>query len=96
MPIIPQLIAAREAQGLSVYALAKRIGVGRILLTRWEQGAANPSLDNATRWAAALNLTVTLTPMYTFDPTPPRGHVQILDASILNNKPKSLMPTPNA
>jgi transcriptional regulator with XRE-family HTH domain len=81
--LIPQLIAAREAQGLSVYALAKRIGVNRTLLTRWEQGRASPSLHNAERWAAALNLTFNLTfnltSMYTFDPTPPRAHIQILD-----------------
>jgi transcriptional regulator with XRE-family HTH domain len=82
--LISKLVAAREAQGLSVYALAKRIGVQRILLSKWEQGLAMPSLANATRWANALNLTLSLAPMYTFNPTPPRFHIQLLDAAILN------------
>ena len=57
-PIIPQLIAAREAQHLTRYALAKRIGCGRADLGRWEAGTHTPSLTSLEKWAAALGLTI--------------------------------------
>jgi transcriptional regulator with XRE-family HTH domain len=82
--LVSKLIDARKAQSLSVYELAKRIGVQRILLSKWEQGLAIPSLANATRWANALNLNLDLKTMYTFNATPPRIHIQLLDAAILN------------
>jgi transcriptional regulator with XRE-family HTH domain len=54
-PIITQLVALRKSQGLSGYALAKRLGVPRTTLKRWEEGTVTPSLSNVTAWAAALN-----------------------------------------
>jgi len=81
-PLISQLVALRKSQGLSGYALAKRLGVPRTTLKRWEEGSVTPSFSNVTPWAAALNHTLTLNPMYTLDREPTDGRLKMLDPGI--------------
>lgn len=53
--------AARRARllaGLTQSALAARVGVHPITVTRWESGAIRPRPDMIRRLAAALGLTV--------------------------------------
>jgi transcriptional regulator with XRE-family HTH domain len=58
-PVIgARLRAARETRGLSVRALAERIGVSASLISAVENGRANPSVN--TLWAVASELDVSL------------------------------------
>ena len=56
--IITQLIAAREAQELTRYAVSQRIGCAPARISEWEAGTHSPSLNNLKRWAAALGMEV--------------------------------------
>ncbi len=49
---------ARERKKLTQVALAKRIGVHRVTVTRLESGSRKPSMDMLQRLAKALKVTV--------------------------------------
>lgn len=56
---IGQSIAtARRAAGLSQTQLARRLDVADTTVSRWETGAADPSLATLRRLATALEVTV--------------------------------------
>ena len=61
--VIEQYIRCRKIQGMTQAELAKRTGIPRSNITRFESGSYNPSLELLVRIAAALgmNLQVQLT-----------------------------------
>ena len=48
------LIQARERKGLTQAELARRLGLGRIAVTRVERGMRNPGFDTMCKWSAEL------------------------------------------
>jgi ribosome-binding protein aMBF1 (putative translation factor) len=61
--LLPQLKAAREAQGLSLADLTERTGMDRSAISKLESGQrANPTIDTLVRYAEAVGkrLVVTL------------------------------------
>lgn len=58
-----QLRAARERQGLSVSALAGRIGVAQTTLSAWEVGGRRPNYPQTVAWAYCLGLRLDLVPL---------------------------------
>ena len=68
-PVVPlddgargKLIAAREAAGLSITALAERIRLNRVVLSYYESGARQPNSATLDRWCEALGLAVVIPP----------------------------------
>ena len=61
--VIEQYVQCRKMQGMTQEELAKRTGIPRSNITRFESGSYNPSLELLVRIAAALgmNLQVQLT-----------------------------------
>lgn len=61
--VIEQYVQCRKMQGMTQTELAKRTGIPRSNITRFESGSYNPSLELLVRIAAALgmNLQVQLT-----------------------------------
>lgn len=55
---MPQLKTLRENKGLSVKALANKVGVTVMSIYRYEQGKRIPTLPIARRMATALGVTV--------------------------------------
>lgn len=53
---LPQLIEAREQQGLRRRDVAIRIGVSQATVDSWERGYRTPTRVNAQRWADALDV----------------------------------------
>lgn len=51
-------VQRRQALGLSQVEAAKRIGVGRATLQRWESSKFNPSADNLFKWADGLGIQI--------------------------------------
>lgn len=56
--VIEQYVQCRKAQGITQAELAKRAGVPRSNITRFESGNYNPSLELLVRIAAALGMTL--------------------------------------
>ena len=56
--VIEQYIRCRKIQGMTQAKLAKRAGVPRTNITRFESGNYNPSLEMLVRIAAALGMTL--------------------------------------
>ena len=48
----------REARGVSQYGLARRLGVTKMAVSRWESGAAMPTADKLPTIAALLECEV--------------------------------------
>lgn len=55
-----ELRARRKELGLTQATLAARLGIRQNLVSDWESGRRNPSLENIYRWAAALGRSVAL------------------------------------
>ena len=56
--VIEQYIRCRKIQGMTQVKLAKRAGIPRTNITRFESGNYNPSLEMLVRIAAALGMTL--------------------------------------
>nr|WP_294469523.1 helix-turn-helix transcriptional regulator [uncultured Sellimonas sp.] len=56
--IVEQYVQCRKMQGLTQAELAKKAGVPRSNITRFESGNYNPSLELLVRIAAALGMTL--------------------------------------
>ena len=56
--VIEQYIRCRKIQGMTQAELAKRAGIPRTNITRFEIGNYNPSLEMLVRIAAALGMTL--------------------------------------
>lgn len=56
--VIEQYVRCRKMQGITQAELAKRAGVPRSNITRFESGNYNPSLELLVRIAAALEMTL--------------------------------------
>ena len=56
--VIEQYVQCRKRQGLTQAELAKRAGVPRTNITRFESGSYNPSLELLVRIAAALGMSL--------------------------------------
>lgn len=56
--VIEQYIRYRKIQGMTQAKLAKRAGIPRTNITRFESGNYNPSLEMLVRIAAALGMTL--------------------------------------
>lgn len=54
--VIEQYIRCRKIQGMTQAKLAKRAGIPRTNITRFESGNYNPSLEMLVRIAAALGM----------------------------------------
>lgn len=59
-PLIRELAARRVALGLSQGAVADRIGVSRLSVTRWESGHQDTSIARLAAYAQAVGLRLTL------------------------------------
>ncbi|MDO4444777.1 MAG: helix-turn-helix transcriptional regulator [Bacillota bacterium] len=56
--VVEQYVCCRKTQGITQEELAKRAGVPRSNITRFESGNYNPSLEMMVRIAAALGRTL--------------------------------------
>ncbi|MCB6308342.1 helix-turn-helix domain-containing protein [Mediterraneibacter glycyrrhizinilyticus] len=56
--VIEQYIRCRKIQGMTQAKLAKRAGIPRTNITRFESGNYNPSLEMLVRIAAVLGMTL--------------------------------------
>ncbi|MGI5947305.1 MAG: helix-turn-helix domain-containing protein [Lachnospiraceae bacterium] len=56
--VIGQYVRCRKLQGITQAELAKRTGIPRTNITRFESGNYNPSLEMLVRIAAALGMTL--------------------------------------
>lgn len=56
--VIGQYVRCRKLQGMTQAELAKRTGIPRTNITRFESGNYNPSLEMLVRIAAALGMTL--------------------------------------
>lgn len=56
--VIDQYIRCRKEQGLTQAELARRAGIPRTNITRFESGSYNPSLEMMVRLAAALGMSL--------------------------------------
>lgn len=56
--VIEQYVQCRKMQGLTQAELAKKSGIPRSNITRFESGNYNPSLELLVRIAAALGMTL--------------------------------------
>lgn len=54
--VIEQYVQCRKMQGITQAELAKRAGIPRSNITRFESGNYNPSLEQMVRIAAALGM----------------------------------------
>lgn len=54
--VIEQYVQCRKMQGITQAELAKRAGIPRSNITRFESGNYNPSLEQLVRIAAALGM----------------------------------------
>ena len=53
-----KILRLRKKAGLTQEALARKIGVGRCLVTAWELGKANPRVEKLKSLAKALNCNI--------------------------------------
>ena len=58
--VIEQYVQCRKMQGITQAALARRAGLPRSNITRFESGSYNPSLELLVRIAAALGMKIQL------------------------------------
>lgn len=56
--VIEQYVRCRKMQGITQAELARRAGIPRSNITRFESGNYNPSLELLVRIAAALGMTL--------------------------------------
>lgn len=56
--MIEQYVRCRKIQGMTQAELARRAGVPRSNITRFESGSYNPSLELLVRIAAAMGMTL--------------------------------------
>lgn len=56
--IIEQYVRCRKLQGMTQAELARRAGIPRTNITRFESGNYNPSLEMLVRIAAALDVSL--------------------------------------
>ena len=56
--VVEQYVQCRKMQGLTQAELAKKAGIPRSNITRFESGNYNPSLELLVRIAAALGMTL--------------------------------------
>lgn len=56
LSVIEQYVQCRKMQGITQAELAKRAGIPRSNITRFESGNYNPSLEQLVRIAAALGM----------------------------------------
>ena len=56
--VIEQYVQCRKLQGMTQAELAKRAGIPRSNITRFESGNYNPSLEQLVRIATALGMTL--------------------------------------
>lgn len=60
-PLIAVLAAERKRRGISVAALARRLGYTADAIRGWEKGRTTPDLDRFEDYADALGMRLTLT-----------------------------------
>ena len=58
--VIEQYVQCRKTQNMTQAELARRTGIPRSNITRFESGSYNPSLEMLVRIAAALGMTLQL------------------------------------
>ena len=58
--VIEQYVQCRKTQGITQAELARRAGLPRSNITRFESGSYNPSLELLVRIAAALGMEIQL------------------------------------
>ena len=58
--VIEQYVQCRKTQGITQAELARRAGLPRSNITRFESGSYNPSLELLVRIAAALGMKIQL------------------------------------
>lgn len=63
--LIQELRARREAAGLSIRQLAKRMGYDQAAVGRWERGDTGPTLIQLQDWAEALDCRIVFGPLQT-------------------------------
>ena len=56
--MIEQYVRCRKMQGMTQAEIARRAGVPRSNITRFESGSYNPSLELLVRIAAAMGMTL--------------------------------------
>lgn len=56
--VIEQYVQRRKEQGMTQADFARRAGIPRTNITRFESGSYNPSLEMLVRLAAALDMTL--------------------------------------
>lgn len=62
--LIRELIAARQQRGLKPAELARKMGVDRSVVTRFEAGGTNPTMATINRYAEAVGAMI----RYTVEP----------------------------
>ena len=53
-------VSTRRNKGMTQHSVARRIGVSRSMLARYESGTGKPGLDNFFAWADVLDYGVTI------------------------------------
>ena len=61
--LVAELRGRRLDRGLTMAEVAKRVGVGKSTLWKWEHQVAVPSFANAVAWAKVLGLRCVFEPM---------------------------------
>lgn len=56
--IVTYLKRERERQERSLSEVARTMGCAKSSLSTWERGIKSPTLDNAIKWAQALNVSL--------------------------------------
>lgn len=64
--LIRELVATRQRRGLKPAELARKMGVDRSALTRFESGGTNPTMATINRYAEAVGAMI----RYTVEPDP--------------------------
>lgn len=60
--VVTALAQARLEKGLTLEAVASRVGVTAQALDQWERRQVMPRLENLFGWARALGMTIKVTP----------------------------------
>ena len=58
--LIEQLVTVRKRKKISTTELAKKLGISRVYLWRFEAGKAQPRLDMLEKWVKEIGLTLEL------------------------------------
>lgn len=57
--LVRQLVQARERRGIKPAEVARRMGVDRSVITRFESGGTNPTMATINRYAEAVGVMIT-------------------------------------